>query len=174
MKRVILFILLGLLTFPTLAHRVNLFCYIEGNILYGEGYFSGGSPAKNSKIEVYDIEGQRLLASTITDDQGRFSLPLKKRGKLKVILVAHPGHKAEYVLENTEEEDTEDQDTVYEKLDYKKIEEIVEEKTRPIYQQLAELEKRSHHPNWSAIIGGIGWIVGIFSLLYLLRKKDAS
>ena len=63
MKRKIFFILFTIAVFsaPAWAHKVNLFCYVEGNKLYGESYFSGGRSAQNAKVEVYDDRNDSLI-----------------------------------------------------------------------------------------------------------------
>jgi len=202
MKKITLCFLFAvfLLSFYVFAHGVNLFCYLEGDTLHGEGYFSGGSPAKNSRVEIYDIETNKLVTITTTDNEGKFSLILKEIKNLKIILLAGMGHKAEYILNpsrdmapeasgsgqrqavfktanqegvGTGKADTQGNIYGYQP-DYRKIEEIVEKKTKPLHEELIKLEKMYSRPNFSAIVGGIGWIVGIFSLLYLLKKKNAS
>ena len=63
---------------PALAHKVNLFCYIENGTVHGEGFFSQGSPVKNSTIEVYDLDTDTLVGETTTNDEGIFSLPINR------------------------------------------------------------------------------------------------
>jgi nickel transport protein len=73
------------------AHGVNLFCEREGLKLQGEGYFSGGRPVKNAKIEVFGKRGQ-LVATTQTDAEGRFAIRLMRLEELKGVLHAGQGH----------------------------------------------------------------------------------
>ena len=147
MKRRIFLIILAIsvVTTPAWAHKVNLFCYVEGDKLYGESYFSGGRAAQNAKVEVYDDTNDSLMATIVTDETGKFCLNLEKMVPLKVILYAGQGHKTEFFLtpENTGRSET-------------------------------ELERKIFGPSLTTILGGIGWIIGIFCLLYFWKRKNAS
>lgn len=80
------------------AHRVNVHAYIEGDRLVGKGYFSNGSAARQSAVEVRD-GADGLAGQAVTDDEGRFSLPLPQAaGPLRVVLKAGEGHQAAYSL----------------------------------------------------------------------------
>ena len=100
MQKIWILVFFTLLAFslPVFAHKVNLFCYLEDNTLYGEGYFSDGKPAKNSKVEIYDEGKDSLVATLFTDSDGRFSLSLNDIEKVKIFLYAGMGHKAEYII----------------------------------------------------------------------------
>ena len=151
MKRKIFFILFIIAVFiaPAWAHKVNLFCYLEGNKLYGESYFSGGKAAQKAKVEVYDDRSANLIATALTDKDGRFWLTLEEAVPLKVKLYAGQGHKTEIFIdpENNEQSKTETTN---------------ERKT-----QVPE-------PSFVTILGGLGWIIGIFGLFYLWKRKNAS
>ncbi len=87
---------------PAAAHRVNVFAYVEGQQIKGEGYFSTGSPAQNCQVEVLDGQG-RPLAQARTDKQGQFALPLPSgEPPFKVVLKAGQGHQADYTLNASE------------------------------------------------------------------------
>jgi len=55
-----------------LAHKVNVFAWIEGDTVHTESKFSGGRRAKGATVEVYDA-ADLLLLSGKTDDRGCFS-----------------------------------------------------------------------------------------------------
>ncbi len=79
------------------AHNVTVFAWVEGNTVHTESKFSGGRKAKNAPIEVYDSTGNLLLSGE-TDDQGNFSFPIPRKTKMKVVLQAGMGHKAEWII----------------------------------------------------------------------------
>ncbi len=181
MSNTIYFVLAVLLALPHLAfaHKVNLFCYIEDDTVYGEGFFSQGNPVKESIVEVYEAESNALVATTKTNDTGMFSAPLHGAENIRVVLDAGMGHRTEYLL--TQSRAAEEQfaaatveESMQVPLDYRKIEEIIQKEIRPLRDDIRRLEKQQSGPDVAAIVGGLGWIVGIFSLLYLLRKKNAS
>lgn len=88
-----------------LAHKVNVFAYIEGNNIIIEGYFSGKAKAQNSLVEVFDQNGKKLLEGR-TDVKGVWtfgahSIPTGVKS-LRIVLEAELGHKGEYTLDLSE------------------------------------------------------------------------
>ena len=79
------------------AHKVTIFAWVEGDTVYTQSKFSGGKPAKNSTVVVYDDEGNQLLEGK-TDDEGAFSFQVPKRTALTVALKASMGHLAEWTI----------------------------------------------------------------------------
>ena len=52
-----------------LAHKVNVFAWVEGDTVHVEGYFAGNKKAQDSLVEVFDSTGEKLLDGR-TDQQG--------------------------------------------------------------------------------------------------------
>ena len=94
-----LLLILALLvpTSHALAHRVVLFAYVEGDTVFTESYFSDGKRCQNSRIEVFDASGNKLLEGK-TDKSGEFSFKRPKPTDLRMVLTASMGHKDEYVI----------------------------------------------------------------------------
>jgi len=94
-------VLVGLL-FPSsvLAHRVNIFAYIDGGMVYVESYFPDGSPVVAGKIQVRDSAG-KLLLKAVTDSEGLFDFPVPKRDDLTLFLDAGMGHRNSFLLKKT-------------------------------------------------------------------------
>ena len=80
-----------------LAHKVNIFAYVEGDTIYTESYFPDGRKVEGGAIEVYDSQGKRLLEGK-TDKQGLFSFKIPKKDDLTIVLVATMGHRNEFLL----------------------------------------------------------------------------
>ncbi|MFC1645838.1 hypothetical protein ACFL2Y_01515 [Candidatus Omnitrophota bacterium] len=177
MKRRIFFILLAIfvVTTPAWAHKVNLFCYVEGDRLYGESYFSGGRAAQNAKVEVYDDTNDSLMATIVTDEAGKFSLTLEKMVPLKVILYAGQGHKTEFFITPENNGLPKTETTIIEKkTQISDIEPIIDRKLKPLQERIILLEKKISEPSFATILGGIGWIIGTFALFYFWKRKNAS
>ena len=83
------------------AHRVNLFAWVEGDTVYVESKFSGGKKVKAGKIIVTDPQGNELVKGT-TNGQGEFSFKVPKKADLKIVLLAGPGHRAEWKIAASE------------------------------------------------------------------------
>ena len=80
------------------AHKVIIFAYVEGDIVYTESYFSDGKKCMNSKIEVFNNRGDKLLEG-LTNGEGEFSFEVPPEdGDLKIVLTAGMGHRAEYSI----------------------------------------------------------------------------
>jgi nickel transport protein len=171
------------------AHKVNVFAYIEGGKIYTESYFNDGKKCIESKIEVFDNRGNKLLEG-LTDKEGEFSFEVPSEdGDLKIVLTASMGHRAEYSISANEirgstglikEENEEPVSIVFPEtssLDLKEIQSIIEdtldEKLKPIMREMIEIKKSQEDKiSPTEIIGGIGYIVGIFGIIaYFLSRK---
>ena len=172
---------------PVLAHKVNIFAYIEGDKVYTESYFNDGKKCINSKIEVFDINEVKLLEG-LTDEKGIFIFDLPQTSYLKIILTASLGHRAENILEVNHEKELEkleiDNSEVnsteivqknnpnVSKEDIQKlINQALDEKLAPIMREIKKFQEEKI--SFNDIIGGIGYILGIFGIMayFLSRKK---
>lgn len=91
-------------THPALAHKVNIFAYIDGTTVYTESYFSDGRPVIGGKIEVRD-DAKQLLFQGNTDKQGFCTFPLPtNKGPLSIVLDAALGHKNSFILKQAAKE----------------------------------------------------------------------
>ncbi|MCD4781835.1 MAG: hypothetical protein K8S27_15015 [Candidatus Omnitrophica bacterium] len=156
------------------AHKVNLFCYLEGNVLNGEGYYSGGRPSRKAEIEVYSLSNNSLIIKTKTDDAGKFKVSLDVVDSFKVIMNAGQGHKAEFIIEQEKNTLAEDVEPPTDKRMLEiEIDRLIEKKTKPLEQRIRNLEKQQSESGIVSIVGGLGLITGIFIFIYLIKKKHA-
>jgi len=87
---------------PAMAHKVNIFAYVEGDVVYTESYFPDGKMVENGTIEVLDASGNKLLEGK-TDPDGHFFFPLpEKKEDLTIVINATMGHKNSYLLQKSE------------------------------------------------------------------------
>ncbi|MBW2051446.1 MAG: hypothetical protein JRI85_04275 [Deltaproteobacteria bacterium] len=172
---------------PALAHKVNVFAWLDGNTVYTESYFSGNKKVKNGLVEVFDPTGQKLLEGR-TDEKGNFSFTLPQKTDLHIVLTASMGHKNDFNLKITQPVEGTAGPAKKEitaiaapqkpvQADIEQIKAVVEEaldlRLSPIIRSLAEKRKESG-PGVTEIIGGIGYIFGIMGLILYFRnrKKD--
>jgi len=80
-----------------LAHKVNIYAYVEGDTVFTESYFPDGKKVQNGKIKVYDESGGLFLEGT-TDINGQFTFRCPVKNKLNIVLDASMGHRDEFVL----------------------------------------------------------------------------
>jgi nickel transport protein len=86
-----------------LAHKVNLFAYVEAGKVYTESYFPDGSPVEGGKVLVYDSQ-DNLLLDGVTDKKGLFSFDVPKVDDLTIVIEASMGHKNSFKLKKAEVE----------------------------------------------------------------------
>lgn len=87
---------------PAMAHKVNIFAYVENGTVHTESYFPDGKMVEQGVIEVLDGKGNKLLEGK-TDKEGRFSFPLPaKKEDLTIVINASMGHRNSYLLKMTE------------------------------------------------------------------------
>ncbi len=158
-----------LLPFLLFAHRVDIFTDIQNGQLEVWGYFSDGTPAKNADVKVYNSQG-KLLFEGKTNNEGQLVWKLPQGVKrLKVVLYAGLGHKAETTLtvkNNIEPNQGEGKTTT------RQMESSKSENPKPVAVHTLNPQSREHIP-WGKTFCGIGWILGIFGIwnfLYLRRK----
>lgn len=166
-----------------IAHRVNVFAWADGDMVYVEGKFSGGKKIIAGKIIVTDSSGVEVLTGQ-TNDQGEFSFKRPQPTELKIILEAGMGHRAEWTLpvddghanhSADESQSEETQTAVNAGVSRAEIEAIVEKaldkQMKPVLKMLAE--SRATGPGISDILGGIGYIIGLAGIAayFHSRKK---
>jgi len=183
------FLIIIMMDVSAFAHKVNVFAYVEGEKIYTESYFNDGKKCIDSKIEVFDNQGNKLLEG-LTDKEGEFSFEVPSEdGNLKIVLTASMGHRAEYSISADEirgsvglikEENEEPVSIVFPEtstVDLKEIQSIIEdtldEKLKPIMREIIEIKKsQEDRISPTEIIGGIGYIIGIFGIAaYFLSRK---
>jgi len=181
-----------------LAHRVVLFAYVEGDMVFTESYFSDGKRCHNSRIEVFDRSGSKLLEGQ-TDKRGEFSFKPPKKTDLRIVLTASMGHKDEYIIPAgdlpDEAEGKARQSHAHEAekkvfraekgeekgapagqlsgLEMEQIrtvvEEVLDEKLKPIMRLLSKQQKEEI--SFIQVMGGIGFIFGIMGIILYFRSR---
>ncbi len=92
-----------LASIPAFAHRVNLFAYVEGDIVYTESYFSKKRKVHQGKLQVFSTKTGKEILKGITDNNGNFNFPIPDaiktdRSGLLINLYASEGHRAVWTL----------------------------------------------------------------------------
>ena len=86
-----------------LAHKVNLFAYVDDGKIYTECYFADGRPVTAGKVLVYDNR-EVLLLEGVTDREGLFSFAIPKVDDLTIVIDAAMGHRNSFKLKRSEVE----------------------------------------------------------------------
>ncbi len=192
------FLLSAALSSAVYAHKVNMFAYQEGGQVFVDGYFADGKKAQKSEVAVYDEQGQLLLNGE-TDNEGMFVFTPAHEGALRITLDAGLGHKAEYELSADEWGESADlasstvSDTVQAQVvnssdakiaahsvllgleDEKALREMIKKAVHDANTPLIRsLEEAQHKASLSDIIGGVGFIFGIFGVLLYFKARKQS
>ncbi len=192
---IFIFLIIMAINISVFAHKVIIFAYVEGDRVYTESYFSDGKKCVDSKIEVFDSQGNKLLKG-LTDEEGKFSFEIPQEGDLKIVLTASMGHQAEYsiladelketagsIKEELEEpvsserkdesslgEIDKQKETVSPEisfLDLKELQLLIEDALdKKLEPIMREIKKsKTDKISLTEIIGGIGYIFGIFGII---------
>ena len=167
---------------PALAHKVIIFAWVEGDTVFTESKFSGGKKAINAPVVIFDKDGKKLLEGK-TDNKGEFSFKIPKVTDLKIVLNAAMGHKAEWMIPESEIREAgpivekksaaESSGPISAGLSKEEVQKIVEDsldkKLRPIIRMMTE--SKDTKPSLSEIIGGIGYIFGLMGLALYFKKQ---
>ncbi|MEJ2157884.1 MAG: carboxypeptidase-like regulatory domain-containing protein [Desulfobacteraceae bacterium] len=108
MKKILAYLLMAvavalLCSTAAMAHKVNVFAYVEGGKVYTESYFPDGSPVEGGKVLIYDSQ-DNLLLEGVTDKAGLFSFDVPKVDDLTIVIEATMGHKNSFKLKKAEVE----------------------------------------------------------------------
>jgi nickel transport protein len=183
-----------------LAHRVNVFAWVEGDTVYVESKFAGGKRVTGGKIVVMDSQGSELLSGR-TDSQGKFSFKIPKRTDMKIVLIAGQGHQAEWTIsasevaeapintasatgakkagisarKNTVSEASEDGDAAesHPAMDPKELEAMIE---RILDRKLKPITKmiadaQQKGPSVKDILAGLGYILGLVGIAAYVQSR---
>lgn len=187
---IFIFLIIIMINVSVFAHKVNIFAYVEGDKVYTESYFNDGKKCLDSKIEVFDIQGNKVLEG-LTDEEGMFSFEVPPEegidGDLKIVLTASMGHRTEYIMPANElrgvmglvKKESENPiipvvSPEISSFDSEEIQRLIEdtldEKLKPIMREIKKSQEDRISP--TEIIGGIGYIIGIFGITaYFLSRK---
>ncbi len=181
---------------PALAHRVNVWAYVEsGNTIKGSVGFPGGAKARNVSVTVRAPDGT-LLGETQTDEQGEFVFQARFRCDHIVTVDTGDGHRAEYKVAAEElpaglpplaaggaaVSETSSQPspsasasetppapaTLPAATWETAIEKVVSRQIVPLRR---EIEAYRQTVFVHDILGGIGYIVGVFGLIFYLKAR---
>lgn len=183
------------LSTEVLAHKVNLFAYVEGEEVYVEGYFVDGKKAQNSKVQVFSSDGELLLEG-ITDNEGQYRFPVPQKTDLKIVMNAGMGHQSDFVISADELGNPAEESQASTEHDHSLVEQIapqqehthqtenmtlnnqeleaaiskaVNEAIKPLVRELSASQEKA---SLSGIVGGVGYIIGILGLFAFFKARQ--
>lgn len=90
-----------------LAHRVNVFAYVEGDTVHMESYFNRSDRVHFGAVSVRNAATGQVYLTGKTDEQGNFAFPVPPEAKaqkadLRIVLQAGEGHQNDWVIKAEE------------------------------------------------------------------------
>ncbi len=184
-----------LFSYPALAHKVNVFAYVEDGKVFVEGYFADGKKPMDSEVSAYADGVEAPVFEGRTDDQGMLSFPLPAiDSALRIVLNAGMGHRGEYTIPKAEvvgaaetpaggssssvlipPTSGDSLSAPAAAIDKAELESIVKhavaEAIKPLVRELAASQE---HVSFTQKVGGVGYIFGVMGILafILARKKE--
>jgi nickel transport protein len=183
---------------------VLVFASAEGDAIYTESKFVPNTPVRQGQVLVLEQKTGKSLLTGQTDNQGKFSFKIPaeaaaQRMDLKIVVEAAMGHQGEWLLKADKylagaqtapvappaavappvaPALPEASGTKTAVVDRALLEEAVnkalERQLAPVKEMLTELT--TPRASWADIIGGVGYILGLFGLwaYFLSRRRKES
>ncbi|QJB55379.1 hypothetical protein [Pseudodesulfovibrio sp. zrk46] len=171
------------------AHKVNVFAYVDGNLVVTDSGYSRSKRVHDGVIEVYDVASGKMLLSGNTDTNGKFDFVIPdeaRAGKmdLQILLKAGTGHQATWTVKyneygaakgpfaaTEEEHGHKEVATSQGSVPASEVEAVVRRELEPVKRMLAEMHDAG--PSVTEIIGGIGYIIGLFGIAAYMKSRKA-
>jgi nickel transport protein len=195
MKRLALVLALCCAPLPALAHKVIAGVFPSGSAIEGEIGFSNGDMATDTPVIVRDADGNEL-GQTVTDSDGFFiyvptsavehhffadlgsghvaAVTMDAQDVAKIMGVAvKPQAEAGPAAEDAQNSAATITVASLSDEERQAIAQAVREEMRPLRREIAAYRE---HNDFQTILGGIGYIFGLFGLGFYLaaRRKVAS
>lgn len=194
MRRLVLALVLAALTqSAALAHRVNVFAFVEGGEVVVECSYSKSKPVNHGAIDVQNPQSGASLLTGETDESGLFRFAVPEPAKvsgLRIVLNAGEGHQNDWVMDASEfsaaggkpEAAAAPQPKPVAApvgapsagISREDVEEIVntalDAKLAPIKRTM--LESAGQGPGLRDIVGGIGWIFGLVGVGAYFKSRS--
>lgn len=184
--------LLLLAPLPALAHKVIADVYADGDVLQGEIGFSTGDMAPDALVEIFDTEGHKL-GETHTDKDGVFTYKPTKRIPLVFKSDLGAGHMANIKVSvedlplglgpaststsasaspatpaaaSASPASSGDSPMTQEQLSF--VARTIRHEVLPLRKEIAEYKEKN---SLQTILGGLGYILGLFGIGFYLVAR---
>ena len=140
-----------------LAHSLHVFAQYDGRTVSGKASYSDMTPAAETYMEILQAGQDSPLLEGKTDHDGQFTYPINTtaEGAIKVVIEGEEGHRASIVANRVSAQTTNNSDNAL----------------MLVREDISKLKDKIYLHD---IIGGIGYIVGIFGLWALIRASKMT
>jgi len=161
-----------MLTFNASAHKLNILGFAENDTLSINAYFADGSPCQECAFQVIGSDG-KVFAEGKLDRKGEFFKAGKTPAEMTVIVDAGAGHRGEEKITSAstaEDSSVQAEQSQSAPVDDANLRQIIrQELSKQTAELKAEMDKGKSRLD--KIIAGIGYILGIFGIAVLVRKR---
>ena len=178
-----------------LAHRVNVFAWVEGDTVFVECKYPDGTKVHEGVIRVLDSASKELLSGK-TNDKGEFSFRVPKLDDLTVVLEAGMGHRGDWPLSRQDlspageapgqtspaasQPAPKTEAPAAKELSPaaasplpagidQAIEKALDKKLAPVMKMLAEMHEQK--VRMTDVLGGLGYIFGLVGVAAYFKRK---
>lgn len=157
------------------AHDLEITAAVIGGEIQGKVFYPSGEATAGAGVKLLDHHAH-VLSEGKTDPQGRFTFPAPREFPVTVAAETEDGHRDEISLQSPEHPAAptaahEHSHANPDAISADRVRTIVQEELRPLREQLAEQSSRTRARD---IFGGIGYIVGVFGLIVLLKRNPGK
>jgi nickel transport protein len=164
------------------AHGVDMFARVEGGKILGTLAFADGTPIKEKPVQALAPDGV-VVEETQTDQEGRFSLPIRLRAQYRLVGDAGQGHRGFFTLRESElppnlpvyagvtTDDSAEVSHTHEPgsgIDSESLETAIARQLGPLREQLYAHERATRIRD---VIGGVGYLFGLAGLYVLFKRR---
>ncbi len=155
------------------AHRLKLFVKVDGSTLAGYAYFSAARRAQNITVERFLVGEQTPIDRQITNERGEFRFERDPSARYRLVADDGSGHRAEWQQPAASPEPAlptapANPATELTPLLAQQLEAQFTHQFNELRETLAQYEDRRR---WQDLIGGLGYIAGIFGALAWLMRR---
>ena len=180
-----------------LAHRVNVFAWVDGDTVFVECKYPDGTKVHEGVIRVLDSAGKELLNGK-TNDKGEFSFKVPKQDDLTIVLEAGMGHRGDWPLSRQDlapageapkpgpaaapQASPKNEAPSPAAAEFaagpaspppagidQAIEKALDKKLAPVMKILAEMHEQK--VRLTDVLGGIGYIIGLVGVAAYFKRK---
>lgn len=156
-----------------LAHKLNVFAWVDGRKIVGEAYFRGRAPLVGGTVSAIGPAGEKL-GQTTTDSAGKFQFEPKLRCDHRLLVDTGDGHAESFTISASELPGglPAGPSAAVEPAPPPAVSAVAAESSPPaglqsqIGQLRAELQQFRTETRLRDVLGGIGYIVGLMGAAF--------
>ena len=199
------FFLLTFPASPAMAHKVIVFAYVQGDSVYVESKFAGGRKVKQGNVSVSDSSGTVLLTGTTDDagnfsfkppnagdlviqinagvgHLGKWTVTASELADAVKGPENEPAASKQTSTDSSESESAKSQpetksESIQPAVDPRVLEKMISKAVKREIKPVLDIlvEARTEGPSFKDILGGIGYIFGLFGVAaYMASRKKGK